>query len=266
MPGKAVPKWLDDPFRPTRLKARKSTGPIGVNYLAFEAKVQRGKGGVYEAADVSVSPARLVIIKEGRRYGDPGWDGKDGYARVKHEGHILRALRHARVPVPKLLQEFTQNGNRYLVLEKIAGRRLLPWNRVRPAKISWQRATKMLNHLGPLLHAIHYAGYVWRDCKPEHIFISRGKICLIDFEGACRISETGVLPWGSHRYLPPIYREQLVARRAGTLEDDYALGVIVFQFLSGEFPATSARLRAAVYKRARCPNWLRAKIESLLKF
>ena len=96
--------------------------------------------------------------------------------------------------------------------------------------------------------------------------MSHDKICLIDFEGACRISETGVLPWGSHRYLPPIYRKQFVARRAGTLEDDYALGAILFQFLSGEFPAASARERAAVYKRTRCPNWLRAKIESLLKF
>ena len=76
----------------------------------------------------------------------------------------------------------------------------------------------------------------------------------------------GVLPWGSHRYLPTIYRKQFSARRAGTLEDDYALGVILFQFLSGEFPATSARERAAVYKRTPCPNWLRAKIECLLKF
>ena len=94
----------------------------------------------------------------------------------------------------------------------------------------------------------------------------RDRISLIDFEGACRISETGVLPWSSHRYLPPVYQRKFAARRAGTLEDDYALGVILFQFLSGEFPAASVRIRAAAYKRARCPNWLRAKIESLLRF
>jgi hypothetical protein len=52
--------------------------------------------------------------------------------------------------------------------------------------------------------------------------------CNDDFEGACRISETGVLPWGSHRYVPPIYRKQFAARRTGTLEDDYALGVWYF--------------------------------------
>ena len=125
---------------------------------------------------------------------------------------------------------------------------------------------KPLNRLGPLLRAIHSAGYLWRDCKPEHIFMSHDKICMIDFQGACRISETGLLPWESRHYLPPIYRKKFAAHRAGTLEDDYALGVILFQFLSGEFPATSARLRAAVYKRTRCPDYLRARIESLLKF
>jgi len=60
-------------------------------------------------------------------------------------------------------------------------------------------------------------------------------------------SETAVLPWSSHPYLPPIYRKKFPVRRAGTLEDDYALGVIVFQFLNGEFPATGTHVRAAAY-------------------
>jgi serine/threonine protein kinase len=220
---------------------------------------------VHEAVDLSVSPARLVIIKEGRRHGETAWDGQDGYARVKHEGHVLRALRDAGVPVPEIFRQFIQNGNRYLVLKKIAGRPLLPLNRVQPGRISWRRAMKLLNGLGPLLDAIHSAGYVWRDCKPEHIHIFRGNICLVDFEGACRVSETNVLPWGSHRYLPPVYRKQFAARRVGTLEDDYALGVIAFQFLSGKFPATSARLRSIVYKQAHCPDHVRTRIESLLR-
>src|SRR5439155_12983796 len=105
----------------------------------------------------------------------------------------------------------------YLVLEKIGGRRLLPRNRAQPARTSCRQAMRLLNQLGPLLEAIHRAGYVWRDCKPEHIFVSRGKISLIDFEGACPISETGVLPLGSHPYFPPIYRKQFGSRRTGTL-------------------------------------------------
>jgi serine/threonine protein kinase len=192
--------------------------------------------------------------------------GQDGFARARREGCILRELCRRGLPVPEPLREFTQRGNRYLVLEMLSGRPLLAKNHEKPTKFSWRRAMKLLNRLGPLLHAIHSAGYVWRDCKPEHIFMSHDKICMIDFEGACRISRTDVLPWGSRHYLPPIYRKKLTARRAGTLEDDYALGVILFQFLSGEFPASRARLRAAVYKRTNCPDVLRANIESLLKF
>jgi len=88
---------------------------------------------------------------------------------------------------------------------------------------------------------------------------------LIDFEGACRIFETEVLAWSSLNYTPAPCQKSF-SRLAGTLEDDYALGVIVFQFLSGEFPAASAWLRAKIYKRTRCPDHLRTEIERLLKF
>jgi serine/threonine protein kinase len=86
---------------------------------------------------------------------------------------------------------------------------------------------------------------------------------LIDFEGACRIDQTDSLPWGSPDYVPPRYRGKF-SRRAGTLEDDYALGVIGFQFLSGEFPPVEKHARAAVYRRTKCPQPLRKKIERLI--
>jgi len=67
--------------------------------------------------------------------------------------------------------------------------------------------------------------------SPRTFFLHRGAIRLIDFEGACLIDETDVLPWGSPNYVPPIYHGKF-SRRPGTLEDDYALGVIAFQFAS----------------------------------
>jgi hypothetical protein len=262
----AVPTWLRDPFNKWPAKPRRFTNSIGTDLLPFKALSQRGKGGVYQAVDLSVSPARLVIIKEGRRHGETDWLGHDGFARIQHEARVLRSLRRRGLPVPGIIREFSRRGNRYLMLERIPGRALLPKNRERPREHSWRSAMQLFEKLGALLQAIHSAGYVWRDCKPDHIFLSRGKVWVIDFEGACRISETEVLPWGSHHYLPPIYRNESARRRPGTLEDDYALGVILFQFLSGELPRTSARVRAGVYKRTRCPDWLCSKIESLLKF
>jgi len=262
-PGQAVPRWLNDPFQKSRAKSSKWGGLLRRQLLVFKAKAQRGKGGVYEAVDLSVLPVRRVIIKEGRRHGETNWDGRDGYALVKHEAEVLRKLRKAGLPVPQIFREFTQEGNRYLVLERITDRPLLATRRMQPIRTSWRRAEKILEQLEPLLSNLHAAGWVWRDCKPSHIFLRKGELRVIDFEGACRIGETKVLPWGSPDYIPPGYRGKF-SRRAGTREDDYALGVIAFQFLSGKFPPISSRRRASIYKATRCPDSLRSRIESLL--
>ena len=262
-PGQAIPRWLEDPFQRSRAKSSKWRGLISRQLLVFKAKAQRGKGGVYEAVDLSVLPVRRVIIKEGRRHGETNWDGRDGYALVKHEALVLRKLRKADLPVPEIFQEFTQNGNRYLVLERITDHPLLPAKRMQPPRTFWRRAERILELLGSMLDNVHAAGWVWRDCKPSHILFHGGKLSLIDFEGACRIGETEILPWGSPDYIPPPYRGKF-SRRAGTLEDDYALGVIAFQFLSGKFPPRSSRRRASIYKETRCPNRLRSRIERML--
>ncbi len=265
-PGCAVPPWVDDPFSRSRKAARPSAdGPIGCDLLPYRAITQRGKGGCYEAIDLSVSPARLVILKEGRPDGETDWSGGDGYSRLKHEGWVLRELAAHSLPVPAVYREFAQDRKRYLVLERIEGSSLLLRHRVQPTRSSWRQAASILAEIEPLLEKIHHAGLVWRDCKPAHIFRHRGVIRLIDFEGACRIAETEVAHWGSYQYLPPIYADGSATRRPGTLEDNYALGVIAFQFLAAEFPSSNARARSKVYRRTNCPDPLRERIERLLR-
>ena len=262
-PGAAVPGWLDDPFNPTRPKVRKATGPIGLDYIAYKAKMQRGKGGVYEAVDLSVSPVRVVIIKEGRRHGETDMEGCDGYDRVRHEANVLRKLRTAGIPVPKVFREFSQNGNRYVVLEQLPGRPLIPATRMQPCQISWRRAARLLEQLESILSRIHAAGWVWRDCKPSHILVHRGQFRLIDFENACRRDGKKIALWVSRDYSRRT-SSKATRRQAGSSEDDHALGVIAFQFGTGKFPPAAKRSRAAVYKRTRCPDVLRMHLEQLL--
>jgi len=265
-PRRAVPPWIRDPFRLRQRAAMpKAQGPVGVAYLVEKAIAQRGKGGVFTALDLSVYPLRWVIIKQGRRHGDTSWSGEDGASRVRRESVILFRLKAAGIRVPAVLRTFSQAGDRYLVLEKLAGRALIAPGKDQPAAASWRRAQRILDEVGPLLCELHVLGWVWRDCKPAHIFRYRGQLTLIDFEGACRIDDTNRMPWGSPAYVPPIYHGKF-SRRPGTLEDDYALGVIGFQFLSGEFPARTVRARREVYERTGCPDALRDRIESLLQY
>ena len=261
--GKAVPPWLKDPFPKPRTKSRAPAGPIGLDYFPLKVLRQRGRGGVYEAADISGFPTRLVIIKEGRRHGETDRLGQDGYERLKREGLLLKRLRSAGVPVPEVLREFSQRGNRYLVLEKLPGKPLLRENRLQPARYSWRRAARILALLTPLLSRLHAAGWVWRDCKPSHILISKGACRLIDFEDASRITGREAMAWGVKHYWPPALRRK-DQRPPGTFEDDYALGVIAFQFLAGRFPSGSAGERAKIYRREGCPIALRRRIERLL--
>ncbi|HEX8279763.1 MAG TPA: lipopolysaccharide kinase InaA family protein [Chthoniobacterales bacterium] len=262
--ARAVPTGLHDPFTTGRDRSRRIRGPIGRDYLPYKALMQRGKGGVYEAIDLSVMPARVVIIKEGRRHGETGLRGDDGRDRVHREAAVLRSLRAAGIPVPQVLREFTQTGNRYVVLEMIGGRRLIGRDRTHPMAVGWRSAQRVLERLEPVMRRMHDAGWVWRDCKPSHIFNEKGGVRLIDFEGACRINDDARFPWGTHSYTPPGYRQRFVLRRPGTLEDNYALGVIAFQFLAGRFPPESESARARVYRRTRCPASLRERIERLL--
>ena len=262
-PGRAIPRWLEDPFQKSRAKDRKRRGLLLRDLLVLKAKAQRGKGGVYEAVDLSVFPVRRVIVKEGRRHGETNWDGKDGYALVQHEARVLRKLLRAGLPLPEIFREFTQNGNRYLVLEQIPGRPLLAAQRTQPARISWRRAEGILGQLEPMLSRMHAAGWIWRDCKPSHLLLHGGRLRPIDFEGACRIDQTDLPPWGSPDYSLPSARGRF-SRRAGTGEDDYALGVIVFQFGAGKFPPATIHRRAVLYRSTHCPDLLQEKIDRLL--
>jgi hypothetical protein len=215
-PKRAIPRWLEDPFQKSRAGDSKKRGLFLREFLVFKAKAQRGKGGVYDALDLSVLPVRRVIIKEGRRHGETNWDGKDGYALVEHEARVLRKLRAADLPVPKVLREFTQNRHRYLVLERIQGRPFLAEKQI--PRQNLPGAGRDSEHL--------------RRCSQMHALADRAiatvaflfiaAVRFIDFEGACRKGQTESAMGSPITF----WRCRKISRRP-ELEDDYALGGIL---------------------------------------
>ena len=238
--GYAVPKWLDDPF--VRLRRRKdrdaALSPLGKTILAYKALSQRGKGGVYRALDVSVSPPRHCVLKEGRKNGETNWDGRDGYWRVKNEDQVLSLLSTKSVPVPKVFSRFKVEQNYYLVMEYVEGKSLqslLEGKR----KFGVSKALEFGLKLAKLLAQIHAAGWVWRDCKPMNIIVSSsGSLVPIDFEGACRIHRPDPMPWGTPGYVPSD-RVEKTGNVNRLPEDLYALGAVLLQLFTRRTPSIS---------------------------
>jgi len=122
-PRAAVPPWLTDPFQPARSRAASELAtPLETDYTDYEALGQRGRGGVYQARDVSSVPVKLCVIKEGRRDGETDWLGRDGFIRIKREAQVLRSTGIA--AAPRVIRTFRANGCYYLVMERISGKPL----------------------------------------------------------------------------------------------------------------------------------------------
>jgi hypothetical protein len=235
-PGAAVPAWLTDPFLdPKKSKlTSKRRSPLRTTVWAYEALSQRGKGGVYRALDLSVLPARLCILKEGRRHGETDFFGRDGYSRVKHENLVLAELEKSGVKVPRIYRSFTVEGHYYLVTEFIEGMSLQRVISNQLKKLSTSEALRIGAEIAEVMQKIHAAGWVWRDCKPMNLIVAQdGSLRPLDFEGACRTNRFDPVPWGTPRYIPPNHKYLQSSR---VPDDLFALGATLYHLFMGRPP------------------------------
>lgn len=252
---KAKPDWIDDLLPHQAVPANRSN-PLTTTYKVFRALSQRGKGGVFQAIDLSVEPPRCCLLKEGRRHGELSWDGRDGYWRVEQEERVLRQLRQLGVAVPEVYGSFDLDGNRYLATEFIAGESLQSLLSRQQRRFSVSRALGYGIEIARLLDDIHSVGWVWRDCKPANLILTQsGAWRPVDFEGACPANQPDEFLWRTPAYTAPAHRAASETRSCAQ-DDCYALGVILYQMLSGKLPEVDAltpleKLRPGVPAEAR---------------
>jgi Protein kinase domain len=227
---KPVPRWVSDPFA-DRDKSRSPTfenTPLGTDYLIFRAIAQRGKGGTYEAFDLTLPTARISIVKEGRRHGERGWDGNDGYRLAQNEFSVLSELQEKEIGVPRPLASFELNDNFYFAMEFVDGLSLRQQMDTRVRRFSIRRVLELSIRIARILERIHQAGWVWNDCKPGNLIVTRdGELRPIDFETA---SPVGVIPngWRTIGFSKP---ED--SKTTGVASDLYSLGAIIYFLLTG---------------------------------
>lgn len=236
----AKPEWVSDPFIQHIVAPAKNEASEQSTFRVIRALGQRGKGGVYQAIDFSLPSPRLCLLKEGRRAGESSWDGWDGYRRVKHEARVLDALSKQSAGVPQVFQSFEVENNFFLAMEFIPGKSLQDLLAGMERRLPVSRVVHYARQISELLDRIHAAGWVWRDCKPTNLILSRtGSLRPIDFEGAWPVNQPDAPSWASNAFAAPeVKLRDCIVKPA---QDLYSLGVTLHYLLWGSYPAAGTQ-------------------------
>jgi len=184
-----------------------------------------GSGRVYLADDeVAGRQVALKMLQAGR--------GSIAYERFVREARIAGALRH-----PALVEVYDVSvAQGFLVMEYMPGGSLA--QRLEAGEVlGGAQARRLGLELAAGLEAAHHRGVVHRDVKPANVFFDqRGAAKLGDFGVAHLIdlgqTQTGGLI-GTLAYMSP---EQITGAPITIAADFYALGVTLFEALTGRLP------------------------------
>jgi eukaryotic-like serine/threonine-protein kinase len=250
------PGWLPPPQEAPR--GAVPVVPRGPRrYVVLDRLGAGGMGEVHAAWDRRLDrKVALKLLHPERR-------GRGDAARLLREAHALARLSHPNVVA--VHDVGVADGRVFVAMEFVDGPTLSEWLRGGPEREvpSPRRVLEVFREAGRGLAAVHAAGLVHRDFKPDNVMIRPdGRVLVMDFglarpaeegvtathgaegEGAAggALTETGAVV-GTPGYMAP---EQLRGEPADARSDQYAFCVA---------------LRRAVERTARTPRWLRRVVE-----
>jgi eukaryotic-like serine/threonine-protein kinase len=201
------------------------------HYRIEAAVADSGMASIYRAVDMR--DGRQVAIKIPHMSLEQDPVRAD---RFRREEQIGSTLNHPNVM--KIYADDHRSGM-YMVMEWCEGR-LLRQILAEEGKLASERAIKITLGILRALDYIHNHGVVHRDLKPENIMVDdQDNIKLIDFgiasiEGAKRLTYTGYTQaLGTPDYIAP---EQVKGKRGDARSDLYAVGIMLYEMLSGKTP------------------------------
>jgi serine/threonine-protein kinase len=161
--------------------------------------------------------------------------------RFERQAEVMRGLAHP--DIVRLLDQGSVGGVSWIAMELATGAELARYtraNRLLPEAVVLRIIARVA---GALAHA-HARGVVHRDLKPANVRVDLGedRIKLLDF-GVARMEDAAVtrtgVTLGTPAYMAP---EQLTGDHADARSDVYALGVMLYELLSGRLPHPASTL------------------------
>ncbi|MFN4895306.1 MAG: protein kinase domain-containing protein [Pseudomonadota bacterium] len=244
---------------------------IAGRYRIRRALGRGGMGSVYLAEDLVLgeSGVAIKVLQRG------GSEDRLAINRFLSEVRLTHKIQHENVV---RTFDFGQDGDSiYYTMEYLAGESLQVV--IRNGGLPYRTVVDMASQLMRGLAAVHSVGVVHRDLKPANVIVaSDGTLKITDFGIARAVTAPTTMfasdVFGTLRYVAP---EALQGEAATKAVDFYALGVILFELLTGTAPLNEenpARLILAKIEqqvpsiaslRSDLPGWLSEGIDGLLE-
>lgn len=201
------------------------------HYRIDSVAARSGMASIFRGTDLRTGQAVAIKVPHPEMEGDVLF-----FDRFRRERDIGVKLDH-----PGVVKVFPEDGQSqvYMVMEWVEGRLLRQIMR-EEKKLAPERAVKIALGIAGVLDYIHAHGVVHRDLKPENIMVdANDNVKLIDFgiagsEGARRLTFASLTQvMGTPDYISP---EQVKGKRGDGRSDVYALGVMLYEMLTGQTP------------------------------
>src|SRR5688500_7995315 len=224
----------------------------GLEVGAWRLLREIGSGGmavVWLAERADGAYSQQVALKLVR----PGLEGTLQRERFARERRILALLQHPRVA--RLVDGGIADGRPYLVLDYVDGLPITAWCAQQRTPLPQRIA--LLQQVCAAVAFAHARLIVHRDLKPSNILVdARGDAHLLDFGIATILagdhSEPTALTAIGGRAMTMAYAapEQIEQRPLGVATDVYALGVVLYELLTGRLPYRASRSSPAAIEDA----------------
>ena len=199
-------------------------------YEIIEKLGRGGMGKVYRVFDKKIDEEVALKLLKPEIAAD-----KKIIERFKNELKFARKISHRNVCRMYDLSE--EEGTSYITMEYVPGEDLKGMVKMM-GRLSPGKSISIAKQVCEGLAEAHRLGVVHRDLKPQNIMIDKGgNARIMDFGIARSLEEKGItgagVMIGTPEYMSP---EQVEGEEADQRSDIYALGVILYEMLTGKVP------------------------------